>query len=285
MDNNIIITYKEQNDKLITRVDVLSENFSYPLNVYFTTKNKIIWETTLYQSNTWCSLPDSRNLNVRIIDNNGELIYNKPWVLCSESDICELEFIKWCQDYFFKTSKKPKGIVIGTHDGSHGEWVESYKQNLIGNTLLIEPNIKPFNQLVSNYQHDNIFQYKNVVVSDSDNFVEFFTDSNRNSESSSLLLNNLLKNNGNHSSYLIKSITPNKLLDNFECDWLHIDAEGYDAELILLLSNSHLNNLKFIIWEHIHLDDETKIRLQQKLESFGFTVKTGKDYNTFAKKI
>jgi FkbM family methyltransferase len=227
-------------------------------------------------------LPNSRGLDVRIIDVNGDIIFNKPWSLNSKSDICEIEFIKWCQDFYFNYGYKPNGVVIGSHNGSTGEWVESYKQNLIGNTLLIEPNLKPFDKLVSNYQHDNRFKFKKIVVSESDDFVDFYTDENSESESSSLIKDNLLKNVTSLISHKIKSTSPNNILDNFDSDWLHIDAEGYDAKILLMINDKHLNNLKFIIWEHIHLNDDIKIKLKEKLELFGFKVTVGLEYNSFA---
>ena len=162
------------------------------------------------------------------------------------------------------------------------EWVESYKQDLIGDVLLVEPSIKPFNQLVSNYQHDNKFIFKNVVISEYNGFVDFFTDVNSDSESSSLILDNLLKNEKTSISNKIRSLTPNNLFTNFTPDWLHVDAEGYDAKILLLIDDEHLHKLKFIIWEHIHLDDEIERELKEKLESFNFTVIVGLDYNTFA---
>ena len=44
-------------------------------------------------------------------------------------------------------------------------------------------------------------------------------------------------------------------------------------------------NLKFIIWEHIHLNDEIKLKLKEKLELFGFKVMVGLEYNSFAIKL
>jgi FkbM family methyltransferase len=282
MNSGIIISYDEIGNNLITKLDFIDSNLTYPLNVYFVTKNIIVWETIIEKSNEWCSLQYSRNLDIRVIDNNGDLILNKVWSFNSKSDICEIEFIKWCQNFYFNKSYKPNGIVIGSHNGTTGEWVESYNQNLIGEVLLIEPNIKPFNQLVSNYQHDNKFTFKNVVISEHDEFVDFFTDVNSESESSSLILNNLLKNTDTSINCKIKSTTPNNLFTNFTPDWLHIDAEGYDGKILLMIDDEHLNKIKFIIWEHIHLDDDIKIKLKERLESFNFTVTVGLDYNTFA---
>jgi hypothetical protein len=123
------------------------------------------------------------------------------------------------------------------------------------------------------------------VVSESDDFVNFYTDENLESESSSLIKDNLLKNVTSSVSYKIKSVSPNNILNNFTSDWLHIDAEGYDAKILLMINDDHLKNLKFIIWEHIHLDDEIGLKLKEKLELFDFKVTIGLEYNSFAVKI
>jgi FkbM family methyltransferase len=285
MISDIVVSYEENGNNLTTKIDFLSGNLNYPLTVYFATTNIIVWKTIINSSNTWCSLPNGRNVDIRIIDNYGDLILNKMWLFNSKSDTCDIEFIKWCQDFYFKNGYKPSGVVVGAHTGISGEWVESYKQNLIGNTLLIEPNLKPFDKLVSNYQQDSRFKFKNIVISESNDFVDFYTDENYESESSSLIKNNLLKNSNTSISYKIKSISPNNILDNFMCDWLHIDAEGYDAKILLMINDKHLNNLKFIIWEHIHLDEEIKLKLKEKLELYGFKVTVGLEYNSFAVKL
>lgn len=285
MKDSIIISYNEIGNNLETKIDFLEENLNYPLSVYFATKNIIVWETTIKTPRGWCSFPYSRNIDIRIIDSNGDLILNKIWTFNSKSDICEIEFIKWCRNFYFVEGYKPNGVVVGSHNGSTGEWVESYKQDLIGDVLLVEPNIKPFNQLVSNYQHDNKFIFKNVVISEYNGFVDFFTDANSDSESSSLILDNLLKNEKTSISNKIRSLTPNNLFTNFTPDWLHVDAEGYDAKILLLIDDEHLHKLKFIIWEHIHLDDDAKIKLKQRLDLFNFKTTVGLEYNSFAVKI
>ena len=75
------------------------------------------------------------------------------------------------------------------------------------------------------------------------------------------------------------------MFTNFPPDWLHIDAEGYDGKILLMIDDEYLHKLKFIIWEHIHLDDETKIKLKQRLELFNFKTTIGLEYNSFAVKI
>lgn len=280
MGNGIEVSYKENS----TIVEFSSGDIIYPVKVYFSfdRNGNIAWETIIQGSNMWCSYPEISNIGVKIVDNYGNLIFNKPWVYCDYSDQIEIKFINWCRKFIFMYGRNPNGLVIGSHNGSSGEWVEAYDQRLIGNALLIEPNPKPFNQLVSKYQHDSRFTFKQIVVSEVDGFVDFYTDDKNESESSSLIQSNLLKNHNSSVRKSVKSSTPNDILKNHESDWLHIDAEGYDADIILLIDDIYMNRLKFIIWEHIHLSDVDKNRLKLKLESFGFEVYSGSDYNSCA---
>lgn len=282
INNGIKVTSLEENNSLKTTVEFLSNDINYPVKLYFTGESgSIQWIHEVVGSGVWCSWPHSRYQNIRVIDNNGDLIFNKVWKYCDKSDIVEIEFINWCRNYIFENGTNPNGIVIGSHNGLGGEWVEAYKQDLIGNVLLIEPNIVPFHQLVSNYQNDSRFTFKQVVISESNGFVDFYTDNDESSESSSLIQSNILKNHNESSKKTVKSLTPSDIFNN-DVQWLHIDAEGYDARIILLIEDEYINNLRFIIWEHIHLSEEEKDILKLKLESSGFIIIVGKDYNTFA---
>lgn len=283
INNGIIITYSNEGEYgLTSKVEFTSPDIKYPVKLYFTGETGSIQSINEVSGPyNWYIWPYARNQNIRVIDNNGELILNKVWKYCENSDIVEIEFINWCRNFIFTNGFSPNGVVVGSHNGLSGEWVEAYKQNLIGNTLLIEPNIVPFQQLVSNYQSDSRFSFKQVVISEINGFVDFYTDNDGSSESSSLIQSNILKNHNESSKKTVKSLTPSDIFNN-DVQWLHIDAEGYDARIILLIDDVYMNNLKFIIWEHIHLSDEEKENLKLKLESLGFRIVIGKDYNTFA---
>ena len=282
-NNGIIITYSNEGEYgLTSKVEFTSPYLNYPVKLYFTGETGSIQSVfEIGGPGNWYIWPYARNQNIRVVDNNGELILNKVWKYCENSDIVEIEFINWCRNFIFDNGVNPNGVVIGSHNGLSGEWVEAYKQDLIGNTLLIEPNIVPFHQLVSNYQSDSRFSFKQVVISESNGFVDFYTDNDGSSESSSLIQSNILKNHNESSKKTVKSLTPSDIFNN-DVQWLHIDAEGYDARIILLIEDEYINNLRFIIWEHIHLSEEEKEYLKLKLESSGFRVFVGKEYNTFA---
>jgi len=287
-ENGIIIDYTKKEllnskSKLFCKLQFNSQTLNYPLIVYFTTQSgSIIWSTTIPHSNIWCELPNSRNLDIRIIDNKGEIVLNHIWDDNVNSDICELKFIDWCKFFISQENKKPKGIVIGSHNGLTGEWVNANNKDLIGSTLLIEPNEKPFQQLVSNYQNDFKFSFKNILVSENGGYVDFYTDENEDSESSSTILNNIHKNHSNVITKNLYSRTLNDLIIEFSPDWIHLDVEGLDAKLLLSVSDDTIKNLKFIIWEDIHLSDNEKDLLKNKLSNNGFSIIIGDEYNTFA---
>lgn len=269
--------------ELSCKIEFNSETLNYPLIVYFTSQSgNILWSTSILSSNTWCELPSSRNLNIRIIDNKGELVLNHIWEDNINSDVCELKFIEWCKFFISKENKKPKGIVIGSHNGLHGEWVNANNKNLIGSTLLIEPNEKPFQQLVSNYQNDFKFSFKNILVSETGGYINFYTNENGDSESSSIILSNVNKYHENIITKQLYSRTLDDLITEFSPDWIHLDVEGLDAKLLLSTSDEILKKLKFIIWEDIFLSDDEKKILKDKLTYNGFSVITGNEYNTFA---
>lgn len=273
-------------DPYCIKLEFNSDKLNYPLNIYFTTHNssngEIRWETEIGGVNMWCSGPPEKGLDVKVIDSNGDIIFKYDWVFNESSDIVEKIFIKWCRNFIKNNGIKPKGIVIGTCDGVTGEWVEAYNQNLIGECLLIEPNIKPLLSLIYRYQNDSRFKFKKCVIGESNDIVDFFTDDSGTSECSSLLESNYLKHHDTYKKLKVKSFNPNYIFNNNESDWLHIDAEGYDGKILLLLNDYVLNKLQFIIWEHIHLDDETSVIIKEKLQKFGFKIEVGQDYNTCA---
>lgn len=287
-EDGIIINYTKKKllnskSELNCKLQFNSQTLNYPLIVYFTTQSgSIIWSTTIPQSNIWCELPNSRNLDIRIIDNKGEIVLNYIWEDNFNSDICELKFIEWCKFFISQENKKPKGIVIGSHNGLTGEWVNANKKGLIGSTLLIEPNEKPFQQLISNYQNDFKFSFKNILVSENGGYIDFYTDENEDSESSSTILSNIHKNHSNVITKHLYSRTLNDLIIEFSPDWLHLDVEGLDGKLLLSVPDDTIEKLKFIIWEDIHLSDDEKILLKNKLSNKGFSVIIGDEYNTFA---
>ena len=264
-----------------------SPELNYPVDVYFIDQNGIQWQTKINSSSCWVKGPvNNRELSIRILDYGGDVIFSYDYIFSSLSDAVEKRFISWCRDFIAKRCYKPKGFIIGSHDGRSGEWVQAYSQDLIGDCLIVEPNITPFLLLTYNYKNDSKFTFKNCVISDSDDYVDFYTNDSGDSESSSLIESNYLKHeNDGFKKIKVKSYNPNTLLQSDIPDYIHIDAEGYDGNIIMLLNDEILGKVKFIVWEHIHLTDETKVLVDARLTKFGFTIEAGQRFNTCAYKL
>lgn len=259
---------------------------NYPVKVYFVNKNGTIsWQTEIPGPGMWSQGPPSINLNIRILDKNDDLVFSYNSIYNQFSDVVEKEFINWCRNFITIHGKKPTGLAIGTNDGSTGEWVEAYNQDLIGETLLIEPNLNSFLQLTNRYSGLKIFSFKKCVVGEIDGEVNFYTNEQQTFEAGSLIQEHYLKYDKNINTITIKSFTPKTLIGNKIPDWIHIDAEGYDGKIILLLEDEILSKLEFILWEHVHLKKEESELINQKLNNFGFNIIKGEGFNTCAFKM
>ena len=148
--------------------------------------------------------------------------------------------------------------------------------------MLIEPNEKPFQQLITKYQNDTKFTFKNFLVSETGGLVNFYTNENEDSETSSILNHHFEKWYSKVITKKVFSKTIDELLIEFSPDWLHIDVEGLDAKLLLSASDNLLSKVKFIIWEDMHLSDEETELLTNKLKNINFNIFVGYEYNSFA---
>ena len=86
----------------------------------------------------------------------------------------------------------------------------------------------------------------------------------------------------------VSCITMHELFDKFlvtEIDALCIDAEGFDAEIIMSIDLTKYN-IKRIIFEYIHIKDENEVmRLRSFLVNHGYKITPLTEYNMEAVKI
>jgi hypothetical protein len=160
---------------------------------------------------------------------------------------------------------RPKGLVIGTHDGEFGEWVPLVR-NFMSDMVLVEGSEKQFNVLKNNYEgKQGVTLLHNLVTTDGSE-VEFF-------EGGAFYTNSVVKRVIEHweteeiHSTKRSSIAINDLITN-KLDWLHLDVEGLDAKLLLAIDSEKLPN--FIIYEDFNLDENEKNTLINYLESKGY---------------
>jgi hypothetical protein len=219
----------------------------------------IVWETNL-SSNMWASYPNNEIYDVVVKDAQNNFIYQYYWDLMKHGSIFYKSLWIYCKS-LINQGKNPNGLVIGTHDGEFGEWVQ-LARNFMSNMVLVEGSEKQYNKLAQNYQgREDIKCIFNIVTPDGGD-VEFF-------EGGLGYTNTVVERviryweKEDIKSNVRNSISLNNLIEQEiegKLDWLHLDVEGLDVKLLLSIKENYLPN--FIIFEDFNLSDEEKNNVQ-----------------------
>lgn len=176
------------------------------------------------------------------------------------------------------------GLVIGTHDGTHGEWVIPVKAGQL-DVVLVEGSKKTAEICRSNWPNKEV---KNAIVSVDGmptTWYEYGTG-----EANTIDDEHMAKHV--HDDVLVKeqreTVSINTLLAEREYEWLHIDLEGIDDRIIKAMDFTNYKKPKLIIFETINIspgrnngNQDRLTALFEWLRSVGYEVKY--DYwNSFA---
>lgn len=264
----IEITYKD-NIRIETKsLNAIFKSEQLPIN--FQIKNvvskKVIWQTNL-NSYMWAEFPNSELNDVVVYDAQGNFIYQHRWDVLLHGSVFYKSIWLYCKSLINK-GIRPKGLVIGTHDGEFGEWVPLVR-NFMSDMLLVEGSEKQFSVLKNNYEGKQGIQLLHKLVTTDGSEVEFF-------EGGAGYTNSVVKRVIDHweteeiHSTKRSSIAINDLInENLQkIDWLHLDVEGLDGKLILAIDAEKLPD--FIIYEDFNLEEEEKKSLTNYLENKGY---------------
>ena len=169
-------------------------------------------------------------------------------------------------------------IQVGANDGLRYDHINKYIKHYKTKSILVEPIKEYFDQLKKNYTDcENIF-FENLAISVKDQINYLYkvkTDVLEKYDEhikgiSSFNFNHLIKH-GVKKKHItkekIESISIVKLFEkyNFDINLLFIDAEGYDANIVIdLLQNSNFKPI--IVIEYIHVQLSTIKNLNNLLE-------------------
>lgn len=225
----------------------------------------------------WSVYVEPCNTIARVIDSNNNIVDEWKWETKEHGDYSHTFFLDWCEK-----NKGAKGIAIGTHDGSTGEWVVPVSNNLI-EAYLVEASEKQYNNLVLNYKDkSNAHTIMNLVTKDGKD-IEFFESDDGFTNSTSK--EHVLKFSSEAKSVFKKSISINDLIINCglkdDIKWLHLDVEGIDDELIMSLDPKLIKMPEVIIYESLNLTTERKNKTIDFLEMNGYSC-TESGWNTIA---
>jgi hypothetical protein len=194
--------------------------------------------------------------DVLIYSSNEKLLYEYKWDVTVNGDIHEK--MLW---FYLKARQlnglKSNGLVIGSHDGRNGHWIYPVKHKLTDVTL-VDGSDKQFISLVENYKHNSNVETLNTIVTTDGSDVEWYQGGEGYTDTVvPSLINEWLDSSEITKSYR-KSISINELMKDKNYDWLHLDVEGLDGDLILALEQKP----NIIIFEDENLDVITKAKLK-----------------------
>lgn len=271
--------------KIVVKIDEpsLGVKFPYSLPLTFRVRsqvsNNIVWGCELFP-NTWASYNEPVNHDFEVVDSEGNVITKWSWDLLQHGDSLHTSFYSWCL-----RNTGARGIAIGTHNGTTGEWVTPTREGII-NSILVEASQKQYDELVENYENfNNVKTIKTLVTVDGNEY-DFYEGSD--GFTNSILKEHIDKFVSVSSPVKMNSISLNDLIINNglqnNCKWLHLDVEGIDSDLILSLDETKISLPEIILYESLNMTDETKSITKEFLESKNYKVQEFNGWNTLAVK-
>jgi FkbM family methyltransferase len=268
----IQVTYNK--DGIRVEVEVISkynENTPFTLNIKKHVSGEIQWSTIL-SDNWYATYPNTEMFDVELRDSKNNIVYTKKWDVMEHGN----HFYKSLWIYnksLISNGKFPKGLVIGTHDGEFGEWVPIVLKNEC-QVVLVEASDKQFGVLNKNYGNRSLVTLVNDLVTPNGGEVEFF-------EGGEGYTNTIVEDVIRHwekeeiKSTKRDSISITDLIlekCGGQIDWLHLDVEGLDSQLIMGIDTEKVSLPKFIIFEDYNLSQDKKNEIYSWLFNQGYDI-------------
>jgi len=186
---------------------------------------------------------------------------------------------KVIHDFFF--------IQIGSNDGKTSDPLHKFITKYKWRGILIEPVPHLFKKLKSTYKNYNNLTFENVEIANKEGYKDFFRIKENNEPNNpdwydqigSFNKNIILKHRDeipNFDKYFIKEkikcLTFQSLIKKNnvkKIDLLHIDAEGYDLEIIKTINFNEIKP-RMILYEHLHLSNLDKNSCNELLKKEGY---------------
>ena len=242
--------HNQQNPELFTfKIELdpaLALIIKEPLIVHFNDLAGGGWETQLLPGHwsEWNGGGNSR-WNITVMDQQRNVIFTREYNSLYDGGDLDKFFNFYC-----KYNKNTKGIVIGSHNGVWGHWVQSVRDQDT-DCIIIEGSEPQLKELQKNYDGLANCALVNEIVTVDGGLIEWHTGGAGYTDSVVKQVNQRFLKDEEILTEKRQSVSINELIEsnNYqEYDWLHTDIEGYDAELIMGLKYLP----KFIIFENEH---------------------------------
>lgn len=194
---------------------------------------------------------------LEIKTNTGKILHTLKWHPLTHGTTTDVMFYLW-------TLQNPTncGIVIGSNDGTYGDYLVPFLERNIGEMIMVEASERIFEKLKEKYKEFYNVKFVNKLITTNggkQKFYELSEDSNNNGHlgyvnSVYREMVELIDNDSNNIMEIEKdSISIMDLIQQsgyMNRDYfLYIDAEGLDADLINSLDFSKIKRPTVILWE------------------------------------
>lgn len=263
----INIKYNREKNTTLIECGHMDHIKSYlPLTAKFVNivSGEIHFESEL-NSFSWCSWQGAELItDILVYTNEGKLLYEWKWDVVVHGD--EIEKSLW----FYLKSRNDSGIVsnglvIGSHDGRNGHWIYPIKKN-ISSATLIDGSKKQFKDLKKNYKDYQNVKLKNTIVTVDGSDVTWYQGGEGYTDTIKEGFIDKWIDQKEITKTTQSSISINTLMKDEQFDWLHLDVEGIDADLILGLEEKP----NVIIYESMNLTQEETTRLKVWFDEFKY---------------
>jgi hypothetical protein len=230
--------------------------------------NDVIWEVNL-EKNMWATWSGKNVIRdvTAIVTTSQNIILKELNYNYENENLLIYEF--W--DYFCRINKNTCGLILGCGDGTWGEWVTPVSREDIS-CHLVEGSKKTFDKLSKTYDKNKKMILYNEVIT-VDGLECNFYDGGYTDGLNTINFDYLKKIDPNANSTF--KITKTESISNFldkigKVDWIRLDIEGSDYEIIKAIPKKYLEGLIMIQYEHHLLSDDKKIEIDEILLPMGF---------------
>lgn len=204
--------------------------------------------------------------DIRVYTQEGKHLFTRKWNALIDGGKIEKALNLYC-----KINQNCKGIIIGSHDGEWGHWVDPVREMGV-ECLIIEGSEKQYDKLKENYLiYTNCTLLNDIVTVDGEEITWYYT---KEGYSDSVVSG--INEKFNHTSDVYeqnrKSRSINEIIETYgyeNFNFLHLDLEGYDTDLIMGLE--YFPEIIIFENEHCKVDGKYNIAIDF-LKQKGYTI-------------
>jgi FkbM family methyltransferase len=245
------------NIKLEPGISEIVNEKEFPFKIYI---KRILGDEIFYEIDLspgmWMGHTWFEGCYLEIKTNTGKILHTLKWHPLTHGTTTDVMFYLW-------TLQNPTncGIVIGSNDGTYGDYLIPFLERNIGEMIMVEASEKTFTKLKEKYKQFYNVKFLNKLITPNggkQNFYELSENSKTNhlgyANSVYREMVELIDNDDNNIIEIEKdSISIMDLIQQsgyMNRDYfLYIDAEGLDADLLNSLDFSKIKRPTVIVWE------------------------------------